>query len=502
MSSEKSAESLPDHSTVQAPVPEPAPAPAPTVAATPPDGGLQAWLQVLGAFFLFFSSWYAPLQHCHSFTSPVSLLSRLCSLISNGLHYADTLCSNRGLVVAFGAYEDFLKTNYLSHKSASDISWIGTIQGFLLIVVGVITGPIYDMGYLRGLILAGIVLSFVGLMTASVATSYYSIFLSLGVCVGLGSGCLFVPSVAIVAQYFTTKRAAATGITATGGSIGKPPPSYISHPRDPRLPPRCRAPRIYTDSRVAGGVIFPIAFRKLTSTIGYAWANRILAFIVLGTLIVPLVVLKPRVQPSKRRTLLDPKAFAEMPYLFFSLALFFIFVGLYIPFFYISIYAREKIGTNEDLSFYLLAILNAASVFGRLVPNILADKLGSLQVLLPCTLICALLALCWIAVHNLAGTVVFCIFYGFFSGAIVSLPPTALVVLSPDLSVVGTRMGMSFSFAGFGLLIGSPAGGSLLKSAAGFAAVQGFAGATIGVGFIFFVLAVLAHQKPTATGKI
>ena len=27
------------------------------VAETPPDGGIQAWLQVLGSFFLFFNSW-------------------------------------------------------------------------------------------------------------------------------------------------------------------------------------------------------------------------------------------------------------------------------------------------------------------------------------------------------------------------------------------------------------------------------------------------------------
>jgi hypothetical protein len=28
----------------------------------PPNGGLQAWLQVLGSFFLFFNSWYVGLD--------------------------------------------------------------------------------------------------------------------------------------------------------------------------------------------------------------------------------------------------------------------------------------------------------------------------------------------------------------------------------------------------------------------------------------------------------
>lgn len=43
-----------------------APAPAPAPAASPqsqiPNGGLQAWLQVLGAHLLFFNSWYLHLS--------------------------------------------------------------------------------------------------------------------------------------------------------------------------------------------------------------------------------------------------------------------------------------------------------------------------------------------------------------------------------------------------------------------------------------------------------
>ena len=95
------------------------------------------------------------------------------------------------------------------------------MQGFIMIVIGVITGPLYDLGYLQTLIYTGTFLSVSGLMMASISTRYYQVFLSLGVCVGLGSGCLFVPSVAIVSTYFSTKRAAATGLTAAGGSLGK-----------------------------------------------------------------------------------------------------------------------------------------------------------------------------------------------------------------------------------------------------------------------------------------
>lgn len=55
----------------------------------------------------------------------------------------------------------------------------------------------------------------------SLCTQYWAVMLAQGICVGLGSGCLFVPSVAILPQYFTTKKAFANGIAASGSSLGK-----------------------------------------------------------------------------------------------------------------------------------------------------------------------------------------------------------------------------------------------------------------------------------------
>ena len=206
-------------------------------------------------------------------------------------------------------------------------------------------------------------------------------------------------------------------------------------------------------------------------------------------------MLKPRIKPAKKRSLLEPTAFKEPPYLFFSISLFFIFIGLYIPFFFLPLYALESLHLSDSLSFYLLAVLNAASVFGRIIPNIIADRFGALNVLLPFTFCASILAFAWIGIHSLAGIVAFAILYGFFSGSIVSLPPTALAALSPDLSRVGTRMGMSFSFAGFGLLLGSPIAGAILNTDAGFTGASAFGAATVLAGFGFMGLAIWTHRR-------
>ncbi|PQE32765.1 MFS monocarboxylate transporter protein [Rutstroemia sp. NJR-2017a WRK4] len=369
---------------------QPQPAPSSPI----PNGGFKAWLQVLGAHLLFFNSW--------------------------------------GIVNTFGAYQAYYETDLLKSKSASEISWIGTFQGFLLIVFGIISGPFFDQGHHRALLIVGTFLVAFGMMMTSLATEYWQLFLAQGLVVGLGTGCLFLPSVAIVATYFSTKRALATGITAAGGSVGS--------------------------------VIYPIVFRKLQPKIGFPWATRVIAFIGLGTLTISILVMRTRVpHPKKSRSLVDMSAFGSGPFILFSIGLFLAFMGLYIPFFYIIVYAQNKIHLDGNLSFYLLSVLNGASVFGRILPGLLADKFGSLNVLISYSLGAAIVGYCWLAVHNLGGIVVFCIFYGFLSGAVVSLPSTVVASLVPELRLMGTWMGMCFCFAGLGFLIGNPIAGAIIN---------------------------------------
>ncbi|OJJ50182.1 hypothetical protein ASPZODRAFT_58000 [Penicilliopsis zonata CBS 506.65] len=364
----------------------------------PPDGGMTAWLQVLGGHLLCFNSW--------------------------------------GIINTFGAYETFYETDFMSGRTSSEISWIGTVQGFFLIVLGIIGGPIFDRGYFRHLLVTGTFLVVFGMMMTSLATTYWQVFLGQGICVGLGAGCLFLPSVAIVATYFSRRRAFATGVTVSGGSIGS--------------------------------VIYPIVFRRLQPSIGFPWATRVIGFIALATLTGAIAVLRTRLPPPKRaRSMIDSAAFRSLPFVLFSIGSFFAFMGLYIPFFYVIFYAQSKAGMDESLAFYMLSLLNGSSVFGRIIPGLLADRFGSLQIMVLCTAVSALLSYAWIAIHDPAGLIVFCLLYGFFSGAVVSLPASVLARLPPDLGRVGTWMGMSFLVLSFGFLIGNPIAGAMIHVSEG-----------------------------------
>jgi MFS family permease len=87
-------------------------------------------------------------------------------------------------------------------------------------VVGAATGPIYDAGYFHELLICGSFLVVFGHMMLSLCTVYYQVLLAQAVCIGIGTGMLFVPSVAILSTYFNTKLAFAMGIAASGSSLG------------------------------------------------------------------------------------------------------------------------------------------------------------------------------------------------------------------------------------------------------------------------------------------
>ena len=240
----------------------------------------------------------------------------------------------------------------------------------------------------------------------------------------------------------------------------------------------------------SGGVIYPIAFRQLLQHLSFGWSVRILAFMILATGSLSVATIRVRINPATRRKVrFDFRPFFEEPaYGIFTLALLFSLAAQYTPAFFIQDYAQQKGIMNEDLASYLLPILNACSVLGRIAPNLLADRYGGLNIIVPAMLAATVLAFGWIGINSTAGCIVFACLYGFFIGSILSLMPFVVSSLCPDPKVVGSRMGNSFAVASFGLLMGPPVAAAILQSGSWlgtqlFAAIM-LAVATAGLAFV------------------
>lgn len=212
-----------------------------------------------------------------------------------------------------------------------------------------------------------------------------------------------------------------------------------------------------------GGIIFPVVFRQVQVRMGFGWATRAIGFIQLAALLVPIFFMKSRTVSKTFRRLLDIRIFNDGPFLVFSLGMLLGYMGVYITNCYIQLYALSICHTPAHIASYFLAFINIGSLFGRLVPNFLADTYaGAMNTHITFSMAAAVLTFCWIGIKNTTGLVVFSVLDGFFSGTFVSLGAPIVFSLSDDSDTIGTRLGMLTSACGLGLLIGSPIAGTML----------------------------------------
>ncbi|THX23029.1 MFS transporter, MCP family, solute carrier family 16, member 10 [Aureobasidium pullulans] len=378
----------------------------------PPDGGFKAWLQCAMAWLVVFCTW--------------------------------------GYVNSFGTFQAYYSTNL--GETASTISWIGSIQVWVLFFLGTFAGRAMDAGYFVPTFAVGTVFQLIGIFMTSLSTKYWQLFLAQGVCTGIGSGILFTPAMALLSTYFSSHKGIAVALATTGNS--------------------------------AGGAIFPLIARQLLPQIGFGWTIRVLGLLNLVCLCTAGIAMKPRLPPRKSGPLVDTSAFKEIEYMLFSIGMCFHMASLYFVNYYISSYGRDILGFSYSNSVTLLIILNVVGIPARVLVGHLADRyLGALNTLIPVLFYVNVLAFCWMGVNSQTSLYVFVSFYGLGLASFQSLIPTTVARMTKDISKVGTRMGMVFTFLSFASLVGPPIGGALV-SAGGHTYIyaQAWAGASAAVG--------------------
>jgi MFS family permease len=423
------------------------PAPAgPPGAGDFPDGGLEAWLVVFGGWCALFCTF--------------------------------------GLVNCVGVFQEYYLSNSLSEYKLETVSWITSSQVFFMVFCGTIVsgffplilasfnlvvwlthfcsrqfGRIYDNYGPKWLLWGGTLAYVFGLMMVSLSNKYYQIFLSQSLVAAIGSSAVFNASMSCLVSWFLKNRAAAFGIMVSGSSVG--------------------------------GVVLPIMMNKLIASIGFSWMMRTIAFMFLALLSIACLTVKSRLPPKPRPFVLQEylDSFKELPMVLTTCGFFFFMWGMFLPFNYIILQAQAT-GVSQSLVPYILPILNAVSIFGRIIPGIVADRVGRFNVMIIITVISSVFCLAiWIPVKTTAGILVFAVIFGFSSGGFISLGPTLVAQIS-DIRYIGTRVGTAFAVQSFGSLTGSPLAGAIVSNQNGkFIGLQIFCGVTMMVAAIFLLAA-------------
>lgn len=235
-------------------------------------------------------------------------------------------------------------------------------------------------------------------------------------------------------------------------------------------------------------------FRPLLKKVGFGWTLRIIAFICLAVALLALAIIRPRASPNKPRRLFDWSAFREAKFNLYCASQVFLLVGAYIPFYYLALFAKERVGMSEDLSYSMLAVMSAGSIVGRFALGLAAVKYGVFPVFGFFMTVAGLVAFIWGSVDSVGGVVAFGFCYGFLAGGIAGLQPIAMQHLAP-LHLIGTRSGMTLVFNATGVLVGNPTAGAILNSKAGFRGMQVFGGATLLSAGILVFLTAQAIQR-------
>ncbi|KAJ7507153.1 MFS general substrate transporter [Mycena galericulata] len=388
-----------------------------SAALTFPEGGLSGWLTVLGSLSDYF------------FSATLKIIV---------LH------------LSFGVLEDHYTRIFLNHSSASNVSWIGSMQLFLepcssFPSIGLPAGKWFDDGHFRLLMISGTGIYLFSFFMLSICepNQYYQVFLSQG---------LFVPAVSLPSHYFRAKRSLVMGMVFAGSSMG--------------------------------GVVFPIILNHLINgPVGFAWGIRTVAFITAILLLIGNLLTRPRLPTKKQRAPEDNAVLKlimkDFPYWLSVWGACLVIWGIFFPVcralhFYLQLYAVLH-GVDKGVAFYTITVLNAATIFGRTLPNFIADKYGALNVAIPMTTVSGSLVFAMLNLKTVGSLFAFAAFYGFMSllAAIMSsfafsVNEIGLVIFKPPRTFcnspisVRSRIGIAMFLLSLPLLTGAPITGAFL----------------------------------------
>ena len=354
-----------------------------------------------------------------------------------------------GVMNTLTTYNAYISAHQLSNMNASKIGWIFGIYAFLSFFLGLQIGPLFDAYGPRWLVASGSICLLLCHVLMAQCSQYWHFILVFGVLGGTGTSLVFTPSIAAVGHWFYIRRGTFTGLACVGGSLG--------------------------------GIIFPLALQRLfeIESIGWPWANRIIALVNVPLFICANLFIRSRLPPRRpvetKHIMPDPRIFRDPTFALVTLAVFSLEWALFVPVTFLTPFALA-IGVDDKFAFQLIAIFNAGSCFGRWLPGLIADRIGRFNAMILATIICWLSAFAFWLSSELATSssdsarvallILFSAVFGFGSGSGISLIPVCVGQLCRT-EEYGRYYATCYTVVSFATLTGIPLAGAIVGTTAG-----------------------------------
>ncbi|KAI9839961.1 MAG: hypothetical protein M1819_000153 [Sarea resinae] len=291
-----------------------------------------------------------------------------------------------GINSSYGVFlNHYLTTDKFPGSTFLDYAFVGGLSISTALFISPLSTSCTRLYGTRTTLLVGVFLEGLALITASWTKQIWQLFLSQGLCFGLGMGFLFSASVGIIPQWFTTKRSLANGI-ATGGSG-------------------------------IGGMIYSLATNAMIRTIGLGWAFRILGIVALSVNLVCALVIRDRHhQVGSIHMAFDRSLFKRFEFLLFLGYGFFSMLGYIVLIFSLPDYATS-IGLSAQQGSIIAALLNLGQGIGRPMVGYFSDASGRINMAAFMTFSCGLFCLViWDFAKSFGVLIFFAILVGTVAG--------------------------------------------------------------------------------------
>ncbi|KAG2120075.1 MFS general substrate transporter [Suillus cothurnatus] len=342
-----------------------------------------------------------------------------------------------GYTSSYGVFQDFYTQTYLTNSSPSAIAWIGSVNALLIFSVGLVSGRLLDRGAFYQVMKIGCLLQCLFLFMLSLAkpNGYYQIFLSQGIGSGVAIGLTHVPSIAVVSHHFQRRRAFTMGLVVTGASMGS--------------------------------ILHPIMLNNLINgRLGFANGVRASAGMIGGLLLIAYLLMHTRLPPQPRAvsyTRVLQNSSRDHAYICACLGMTAFEVGFFFVVFYLQLDSHLH-GLSKGFSFYSLTILHTGSFIGRLTGGVVSAYVGIPNTIIGCSFISSAVIFSMIGLRSVTSVALIGISYGYFSGGFVAVMAPLISYLTPEVSDIGARIGISSTMSGIGSLLGAPICGAVLTS--------------------------------------
>ncbi|KAK6458347.1 major facilitator superfamily domain-containing protein [Scheffersomyces xylosifermentans] len=349
--------------------------------------------------------------------------------------FAGFLCNFMvfGIGFSYGVFQEFYgsRDGPLHKYSDSEVAIVGTFGTGLTYMCGIFNKTWMYYFKPRTIMLAGAVLMSLALILAGFSTKLYQFILTQGLVYGVGSSLLYLPPVVCAPVFFNKHRAIAMGILFSGTGFG--------------------------------GLSFAPFTRYLIAHIGYKWALRTLGLVnlvVAGT--ASFMVVQPPNQNFKiHARLFNLHQLGSWKVMFQLVGSLLQAAGYLIPLIFMSSYA-QTLGFSRGEGALFIGINNAINAIFKVVLGFGGDTIGRLNMIIICSVLSAVTIFALWMVESRGTFISFVVFYGAFSGAIISLLPTCLVELF-GVANYQAMSGLMYFSRGIGNVLGSPLAGLMIS---------------------------------------